>query len=49
MSNTKTSTAMICYPEVTSLKDHIFGGYILREAHDIAWTNTAQFTFVKIK
>lgn len=48
MSDANKTTSMISYPEVTSLKNYLYSGYLLREGYDIAAANVAVFRLVKI-
>ena len=43
MDDTILKNVIICFPEQRNLYDKIFGGFIMRQAYELAWTNVFVF------
>jgi acyl-coenzyme A thioesterase 9 len=42
--DSKLKTVIICFPEQRNLYNKIFGGFLMRQAFELAWTNVAMFS-----
>jgi len=43
METTKLKNAIVCFPEKRNVHNKVFGGYIMRMACELAWSNAFQF------
>lgn len=44
MADTKLKNVIICHPEQRNLYNKIFGGFLMRQAYELAWANACQFS-----
>ena len=45
MEDSKLKNVIVCFPEQRNLYNKIFGGFLMRQAFELAWTNMAVFWF----
>uniref|UniRef100_A0A914VRK3 HotDog ACOT-type domain-containing protein n=1 Tax=Plectus sambesii TaxID=2011161 RepID=A0A914VRK3_9BILA len=44
MEDSKLKTVIICFPAQRNLYNKIFGGFLMRQAFELAWANCALFS-----
>lgn len=44
MEDTKLKNVIICHPEQRNLYNKIFGGFLMRQAYELAWTNACLYS-----
>ena len=44
MEDNRLKNVIICFPEQRNLYNKIFGGFLMRQAFELAWTSVALFT-----
>lgn len=49
MEDTLLKNVIICFPEQRNLYNKIFGGFLMRQAFELAWTNACLFSKTTIR